>query len=158
MHDSNFLVNDNLPKHSKQEAYVIMGERATLEIDGRTCLCFGGILTIKSGAKVCIGSAVINSFTRITAVKSITIGHDVLIAGNVTILDYDHHGILDNNSEPINPPYPIVISDHVWLTSKCTVLKGSRIGEGSVISANSVVSGKIRGGGNGHWEPGQACA
>src|SRR6185503_13016311 len=38
---------------------------------------------------------------------------------------------------------PITIEDDVWLAGRVSVLRGSRIGRGSVITAGSVVSGEI---------------
>lgn len=146
LHDGHFVINHYAPKHSRAEAYVRMGENAVLEIDEHTYLFFSATLEMKPHAKIYIGSAQINCFSRIIAAKSITIGHGVLIAPEVIMLDYDFHSILDENGVPQNPPAPIVIGDHVWLTSKCTVIRGSKIGEGTVISANSVVSGRVRGG------------
>ena len=157
LHDGNVITNHFAPRHSRSEAYIRLDKNAVLEIDGRTNLFFSATLEAKPNAKIYIGSAQINCFTRIVAAKSITIGHDVLIAPDVTMLDWDFHDILDENGVPTNPPRPIVIGDHVWLATKCTVIRGGRIGEGTVISANSVVSGKVRGGGYGCWQPCQAC-
>ena len=146
LHDGNFVINYYAPRHSKSEAYVRLDKNSVLEIDERTTVYFSATIELKPDAKISIGSAVINCFTRIVAAKSITIGHGVLIAPEVIMLDYDFHDILDEKGVPTNPPRPIVIGDHVWLTSKCTVIRGSKIGNGTVVSANSVVSGKIRGG------------
>ncbi|MFJ4284708.1 hypothetical protein ACIPY0_03580 [Paenarthrobacter nicotinovorans] len=38
---------------------------------------------------------------------------------------------------------PIVIEDGVWVTSRCVVLGGTRIGTSAVIGPNSVVKGEI---------------
>ncbi len=146
LHDGNVMINYFAPRHSKSEAYIRLDKNAVLEVDGRTNLYFSATLEAKPNAKIYIGSAQINCFTRIVAAESITIGHDVLIAPDVTMLDWDFHDILDENGIPTNPPSPIVIGDHVWVTTKCTVIRGGRIGEGTVISASSVVSGKVRGG------------
>ena len=146
LHDGSFAINYFAPRHSKSEAHVRLDKNSVLEIDKSTTMYFSASIELKPDAKIFIGSAAINCFTRIVAAKSITIGHGVLIAPEVIMLDYDFHDILDENGVPTNPPRPIVIGDHVWLTSKCTVIRGSKIGDGSVISANSVVSGKIRGG------------
>ncbi len=146
LHDGNVKINYYAPRHSKSEAYVRLDKNAVLEIDGQATLYFSATFEIKPDAKINIGSAAINCFSRIVAAKNTTIGHDVLIAPEVIMLDYDHHDILNEQGIHTNPPGPIVIGDHVWLASKCTILKGSKIGDGAVISANSVVTGKIRGG------------
>lgn len=39
--------------------------------------------------------------------------------------------------------YSIVIEDNVWCGAKCVILSGAHIGEGSIISAGSVVSTEV---------------
>ena len=42
-----------------------------------------------------------------------------------------------------NNSYSVVIEDDVWIGARVILLSGAHIGEGSVISAGSVVSNKI---------------
>ena len=37
----------------------------------------------------------------------------------------------------------IIIEDDVWIASNCTILSGAKIGKGSIVSAGSVVAGKL---------------
>jgi acetyltransferase-like isoleucine patch superfamily enzyme len=50
-------------------------------------------------------------------------------------------GSVDGHTEP----EPITICDGVWLASRVTVGPGSHIGEGTVVTAGSVVRGKLPG-------------
>ena len=146
LHDGNFNVNYYLPKNSKAEAYVRMSEGASLEIFGGTSLCYKATIEIKKDAIVTIGSAYINSGAVILAAKEINIGQDVLISREVFIYDADHHPLLDENGKQTNPPRPVTIGNHVWIGLKCTIIRGSKIGDGAVISVGSLVAGKIRSG------------
>lgn len=94
--------------------------------------------------KICIGDGTSAQFYfHCGAAKSVTIGKNVLISGNVYITDHDHVF-----SDPNYPPRlsnelnvkPVVIEDGVWLGEGCSVLKGVTIGLRSVVGANAVVT------------------
>ncbi len=144
LHDGNFNINYYLPKHSKTEAFIRMSEGAKLELFGTTSLCYKATIEIKEDALVTIGSAYINSGAVILAVKEISIGNEVLIAREVFIYDADHHPLLDEEGKQTNPPRPVIIGDHVWVGLKCTIIRGSKIGDEAIISAGSLVAGRIR--------------
>lgn len=146
LHDANFSVNYFKPRASRAEAYVRLAEGAILEILGSVQLCYGATIEVKKDAKITIGQAYINSGAVILAAQSISIGKEVLISRNVMIYDSDHHPIIDENDHQLNPPKPVVVEDHVWIGLRCILLRGSRIGEGAMIAAGSVVGGKIKAG------------
>lgn len=146
LHDGNFAVNFFCPKGSKAEAYVRLSEGAVLEVLDSSQLCYHSTIELKENAKITIGSAYINSGAVILAASDITIGNEVLISRDVFIYDADHHPIIDENDHHLNPPKPVSIEDHVWIGLRCLVLRGSKIGEGAMIAANSVVGGKIKAG------------
>lgn len=93
----------------------------------------------------------INDFVHIAALKSVCIGNGVLIASKVFISDINH-GCFDEELEydiatvPQQQPLsskPVVIEDNVWLGESVSVLSGVRIGKGSIIGAQSLVSKDI---------------
>lgn len=45
--------------------------------------------------------------------------------------------------ERLNYARPVVIGNHVWIGSEVLILKGSTIGDGSVIGARALVAGRI---------------
>lgn len=94
--------------------------------------------------------------TTILCTSSITIGNDVMIAGECYITDNDGHS-LDwrirrqdvvnskngtKNWEPVAMA-PVTIGNDVWIAPKCIILKGVSIGDGSVVAAGSVVTKDI---------------
>lgn len=117
------------------------------------------LLTIGRGA-------VVSSFTKIKANGTMNIGENVSIgtncfissdAGGVNIGAYCMIGsnacIIGNNYQYDKLDVPtclqkktskgINIGDNVWVGSGCTILDGATIGNGAIITPNSVVSGKI---------------
>lgn len=144
LHDGHFKVNYFAPKGSKAEAYIRMDKGAVLEIFDMTQLCYHSTIELHQNAKITVGSAYINSGAVILAADNIRIGRDVLISRETFIYDSDHHPIVDENDVQLNPAKPVIIEDHVWIGLKCLILRGSRIGTGAMIAANSVVGGKIK--------------
>lgn len=90
-----------------------------------------GLLTIDDGTAI-------NSGTTICAQTSVQIGKKVMIGNYCMIMDTDFHAPDDFTVDPASAP--IKIEDDVWLAARVIVLKGVTIGQGSVVSAGSVVA------------------
>lgn len=90
----------------------------------------------------------------IAAYKKIIIGSYVHIAGGVTIVDTDFHPITpadrradtialspvgNKSHRPVFFSVPVIIEDDVWIGFNATVLKGVRIGKGSIIQPGAVI-------------------
>lgn len=96
-------------------------------------------LSTGPGAVLEIGDdTFINCGTTISARRRVSIGSRVQIANLVTIMDSDFHGIEERGCPP--PPEEVVIEDDAWIAAKATVLKGVRVGRGSVVGAGAVVT------------------
>lgn len=81
--------------------------------------------------------------TTLVAAEGIEVGDRVLIGANVTIVDTDFHPLhWMVRLQDINKGdhRPVVIEDDVFIGMNSLVLKGVRIGRGSVIGAGSVVT------------------
>lgn len=78
-------------------------------------------------------------------VGGLHIGDDCLISANVSIVASNYR--FDDLDTPIykqgHTSKGIKIGDNVWIGSNCSILDGAEIGDGSIISANSTVSGTI---------------
>lgn len=96
--------------------------------------------TIEIGNEVYIGYA-----TVLACADRITIGNQVLLAQGVQIYDNNTHP-LDPEARAQNLPVekenvaPVVIEDDAWIGGHATILKGVRVGRGSVVATHAVVS------------------
>lgn len=101
------------------------------------------LTTRRAGAKLIIGAHFGMTGGVICADESILIGDRVTVGANTTITDTDFHP-LDAAERRINPlngvTRPVIIEDDVFIGMGCLILKGVRLGAGSVIGAGSVVT------------------
>lgn len=135
---------NNLFKGSKRETYLKLMKDSLFVINGEVKINYGAFLQAHPNSVIQIGKSVINTDSVIIAQKEIKIGNDVLMGRMVTIFDSDFHPIYDENGIRSNPPRKVEIGDHVWIGIKATILKGTKIKEGAVISANALVGGIVK--------------
>jgi acetyltransferase-like isoleucine patch superfamily enzyme len=104
------------------------------------------LCTWQAGAVMKIGDSFAMTGGSICVAEQITIGNRVLIGANSTLVDTDFHP-LDPELRRKNPQNaktaPIIIEDDIFIGMNCLILKGVRIGSGSVIGAGSVVTGDV---------------
>ncbi len=101
------------------------------------------ILNVRSqNASLIIGNNVGMSGSTICASKNVKIGNNVLIGSGCIISDTDAHPIhpFDRNNHLKTKTSPITIENNVFIGARCIILKGVRIGQGSVIGAGSIVT------------------
>lgn len=100
--------------------------------------------TLQSGASISIGDDTGISGGTICAASRVTIGKRCLIGADVKIADTDFHPLkpegrrYNNRLEDIAVK-PIDIGDDVFLGTGAIILKGVKIGAGSIIAAGSIV-------------------
>ncbi len=122
---------------------------STIVLEKNSLLSIGSDVNFFSAAQIkCFEGAEIkigkNSYFSgpvvIHAKEYISIGEHCSISWNVTIMDSNFHKIkLD---EPISSD-PVIIEDDVWIGCNVTILKGVRLGKGSVVAAGSIVTKSI---------------
>ena len=86
--------------------------------------------------------------SRFVVGKEIRIGSHVEVAGSVVFRDSGGHPADPALRAAGAPPdaadvKPIIVHDNVWIGSNVLVMPGTEIGEGSIVSAHSVVSGIV---------------
>ena len=104
------------------------------------------ILDTLRGGRISIGKNCGFSSVVISSKSSVKIGNRVLVGGNVRIFDHDYHsldyskrGTCDDIKDVRT--LPIEIGDDVFVGTGAIILKGTKIGDRSVVAAGSVVLG-----------------
>lgn len=140
--------------HIVTEGFVFLGRRAEVyarrdhgrvilgawvHIGDRTAIrCHEG--TLRVGDKTVFGCG-----DTVNCYLDIEIGPAALIADDVYICDFDH--ITDDITVPIKDQgvvkSSVRIGPDVWMGTKAAVLRGSRIGRGTVLGAHCVARGII---------------
>lgn len=99
------------------------------------------------GAQITIGDDVALNGTSVTCRRQIEIGRGTMVAANVVIVDSDFHRQWPPPSRRIysedEDDRPVFIGENVWIGMGSLVLKGTKIGDNSIIGAGSVVAGEI---------------
>lgn len=101
------------------------------------------LMADRSGAIIEIGDNSRIHGSCIHAYKKIIIGKNCLIAANCQIIDGNGHDIsMENPKNRINTigdAREVIIKDNVWVGANSIILPGVTIGQGSIVSASSVV-------------------
>jgi acetyltransferase-like isoleucine patch superfamily enzyme len=122
--------------------------RSVLELGKDGKIIFGGKARFGNGVKVSVGGELYlgDDFTMtaesaIFYAKKITFGDNCLVSWENMIMDTDVHKVFKDGSQ-INNDREITIGNHVWIGSRCMILKGSQIGNDNVVAAGSLVVGQ----------------
>lgn len=105
---------------------------------------FSGISNITVGNNTCLGAG-----TRILTTRAkVNIGDHVMFGPGITIITGNHRtdivgrymdSVKDADKRP-EDDQDVNIQDDVWIGANATILKGVTIGQGSIISAGSIVT------------------
>lgn len=104
--------------------------------------------TFSPTAEISIGNNVdLNGTSIACRSKRVVIGDNTLIAPNVYITDSDFHCLEPQYRLPgsrksgIENDKDVIIGKNVWIGMNCIILKGSKIGDNTVVGAGCVVTG-----------------
>ena len=157
-----YINNIDYKKDIRINGYIklILGKGATIQIGEKFKLNSGkeynpigrnqrSLFVINKNAKLIIGKNVGMSSVAIVCSKKIVFGDNVRVGGNTVFYDTDFHSLKYNDriSIPENKDHikvkPIYIGNNVFIGGHSLILKGSTIGQNSIIGAGSVVAGNI---------------
>ena len=124
-----------------------LDNNSKLILDKNTTILSGCYISANHGAEIFIGeNSYISHEVIINSREKVFIGKNVLLGQKTRIMDFDAHNIYLNDalvSQPINHQAAVIIEDDVWTGFQTTILKGVRIGRGSIIGANSCVTSDV---------------
>lgn len=120
----------------------IKSAAATIRLGARTQIMHGATFETGYEGHITVGEGCfIGAYAILNGFGGIEIGDNALIAGHCHIVAGDHG--YDDLSIPMgHQPITgkgIVLEDDVWLGAGAKILDGVRIGQGSIVSAGSVV-------------------
>jgi acetyltransferase-like isoleucine patch superfamily enzyme len=104
---------------------------------------------VSANAEFIVGDRVsLNYRNIVSAIQSVRIGDDTLIAGDVAIFDNTNHPVSPSRrlaGAGVSPSEvaPVVIGRNVWIGIGCIVMRGVTIGDNSVVAAGSVVTKSV---------------
>jgi acetyltransferase-like isoleucine patch superfamily enzyme len=121
---------------------------AKLSMEPYTCILIGCYIAIAPHKNIHIGADTYIAHGVVMNIRNgLTIGRNVMIGHESTIMDYDGHPVFYSQAEYNQyqgelyggKSDPILIEDNVWIGFRTTILKGVTIGSGSIVGANSCV-------------------
>jgi acetyltransferase-like isoleucine patch superfamily enzyme len=129
----------------KRVSITIFGSNNTIHIKQGTTFFDGGRIRCKyDGNQLTIGNDCTINYTFFALDDyntKINIGANSLTSAQVVIRTSDGHSILDMEGNRINPPKDVVIGEHVWIGYGANILKGTVLGNDSIVGAQSLVTG-----------------
>lgn len=141
------------PKGFRASPIAMLAPSSEMSVDRGASLRIGRGLKMRDGAKlrvrpgaVCkLGKNVsLNSNDMIVCREKIVIGDDVQLSPNVQIYDHDHDFRAEGGVKAMKyATAPVEIGSNVWIGANCVILRGTKIGDGSVVAAGSVIKGEF---------------
>lgn len=141
--DGDIEIGTDKLKGSKTETYIRLQKNAIWNVKKGCKVSYGSTIEILENGQLNAGYFTMNSWSTLIAKKQINLGQDVMIARRVIIFDSDFHLIVDERRKEINFSKEVTIGNHVWIGVNSVILKGVRIGENSIVAANSLVTKEI---------------
>lgn len=133
----------NKLRGSKSETHVRLNKNAVWHCRNGALLFYDTVLEIKANAEFDSGFFSANGGSVIIVHKYMKFGEDVMLGRNIIIYDSDFHSLYNKHYKIENIPKPVIIEDHVWLTTNVMVQKGVTIGKNSLVAAYTVINKDI---------------
>lgn len=92
------------------------------------------------GARLVVGPDALLNGCHVSAKTEVVIGRRSMLGPGTRLFDADQH---DLDAERPERREPVHIGECVWVAGDCTILRGSRIGDHSVVGSGSLVHGEV---------------
>lgn len=120
---------------------IVIGDNVTVSY-GCNFLILGNNCSIEIGDGTTISSDC--QFEAQEEDTHILIGKECMFSNHIRIRTNDSHSIFDaKTGQRTNLPANVVVGDHVWVAAYASLLKGSVVGNGSVVGYRSVVTKQV---------------
>lgn len=102
-------------------------------------------IRVRNGAELVIGDDIsLNHGCMIVSREKIVIGNGVQFGPNILLYDHDHdYKASGGISVGKYKSSPIIIGKNVWIGAGAIILRGTSIGDNSIIAAGSVIKGEF---------------
>ena len=133
--------------YQPKNAVTVFNIKGKMNINGKFTIGKGSAIEVGKEATFTVGNeTIITGNTTILCTNEINIGNRCMISWDNLIMDTDWHNIIAADNGNVFPKQkPINIGDHVWIGCRCTILKGTRIGNDSIVASNSKLTKAIEG-------------
>lgn len=136
-----FRFGEKRNSKTKAETSLLIENGGTLQIDGSNFIKTTSDIQIFKNALLRFGPGATNMGLKIVCSEKIWIGDHTRIGRDVWIRDNNGgHKIIQVG---YTDKAPVIIGNYVWICSGAQIMKGVTIGDGAVISANSVVTSNV---------------
>lgn len=124
---------------------ITLDKGGKLEIGEKFKMRDGAKIRVRKGAVCKIGrNASINCNNMIACREKIVIGDDVQFSPNVQIYDHDHDFRVEGGAKIGKyKTGSIEIGNNVWIGANTVILRGTKIGDNTVIAAGSIVKCEV---------------
>ncbi len=138
-------ITSSVTKHCRGGA-IFIGSNCRLGVRPKSYLAGYGsatqLILWGTDSEISIGDNSILNGVHICARTSIRIGKGCIFATGIQILDSDTHIICSTHRlTDLDEPQPVIIGNNVWVGLNAIILKGTVIGDNSVIGAGAIVKG-----------------
>lgn len=118
--------------------------KSELRIDRKLKMHNGAKIRVRKGGKLEIGKNFgMSNGCVVTAYDHIKIGDNVMLGPNVLIYDQDHDYRAEGGVAAMKfKTTPVVIGNNVWIGANTLILRGTTIGDNSVVGGGTVIKGE----------------
>lgn len=113
-----------------------------LNIDGIIATSPGVVLTVRRNAELYIGNKVyLNRNVIVVSREKITLLEGTMVGPGVVFYDHDHKYDYDGKIGDDFITEPITIGKNCWIGANCVILRGTVLGDHSIVGAGTVLKG-----------------